>query len=352
MNVSHIKRQTPAEWAPQYGVLLAWPHGDSDWASVLDDVEAVYMELTFHLSRHENVIITCRDQVHQDHVVQCLQQAAVVLSRVSLQIVATNDTWTRDYGPLTIVEDDNYVLLDFIFNGWGNKFNAKLDNQATRRLHELGVFDSVALRHIDMVLEGGSVDFDGHGTLMTTSQCLLTPTRNPQLDRNRIEARLKELFGIDRVLWLEHGMLIGDDTDSHIDVLARFCDTDTIAYSSCNDEKQGHYEELKLMETELGSFRTLSGKPYRLVSLPLPSPKYDQEDLQLPASYANFLITNKAVLVPTYGDPMDAVALERLGACFPGREVIGIHCLPLISQHGSLHCITMQLPVGIYENKA
>ena len=352
MSKPDLERHTLAEWSPQHGVLLTWPHRHSDWEPVLDEVESVYTNLTYHLSCFENVVICCQDQTHLTRVTRLLERAGADMARVSFYIIPANDTWTRDYGPLTITESNDSVLLDFTFNGWGNKFNSDLDNQVTQHLHTLGAFGSVSLRHIDMVLEGGSVDFDGQETLLTTSQCLLNPNRNPHLDRREVETLLKDTFGISRVLWLEHGMLIGDDTDSHIDVLARFCNSETIAYTSCNDKAQHHYDELKLMEDELASFTTCSGKAYRLVALPLPAPIYDPDGLQLPASYANFLIINKAILVPAYQDPMDKVIQERLGACFPGREIIGIDCMPLISQHGSLHCITMQLPVGIFKNKA
>ena len=341
------ERHTPAEWSPQYGVLLTWPHARSDWASILDEVEPVYIDLVYHISQYEHVLICCWNQLHHDHIVKLLEHNSVDMERIHLYSIPSNDTWTRDYGPVTTMENDHCLLLDFKFNGWGGKFTADLDNRITNQLNALGAFDSTPLICIDMVLEGGSIDFDGAGTLLTTSQCLLTPTRNPHLDRSQIVTRLKEIFGISRVLWLEHGSLIGDDTDSHVDVLARFCDNVTIAYTCCDDDSQAHYNELKFMETELDAFRTIDGNPYHLVPLPVPGPKHDKDGMQLPASYANFLIINKAVLVPTYNDPMDAVALERLGTCFPDREIIGINCLPLISQHGSLHCITMQLPAGI-----
>ena len=344
-----MKRHIPAEWSPQYGVLLSWPHFHSDWASLLDEVDVVYTEIACHISRHENVVICCHDKTHRDHITGLLARAATDMNRVSLYTIPTNDTWTRDYGPVTAINNSDHVLLDFTFNGWGGKFRADLDNQATGRLHACGAFGHAPVKTIDMVLEGGSVEFDGEGILLTTSQCLLTPTRNPHLNRTQTESRLKDIFGIKRILWLEHGSLIGDDTDSHVDVLARFCDTRTIAYTSCDDKTQGHYDELKLMEAELGSFTTNDGNPYRLIPLPVPSPRYDEDGMQLPASYANFLIINEAVLVPTYQDPMDAVALERLRDCFPGREIIGINCLPLVTQHGSLHCVTMQLPAGICE---
>jgi len=346
-----MKRHTPPEWSPQYAVLLSWPHVHSDWAPLLGEVETVYTEISYHISRHENVIICCWDKTHLDHIETLLKRASVDMGRIALHTIPANDTWTRDYGPMTTMDNDNCVLLDFTFNGWGGKFNADLDNRVTNRLHALGAFNSTPVTTIDMVLEGGSIDLDGADTLLTTSQCLLTPARNPHLNRDQLESRLRHIFGVKRVLWLEHGILMGDDTDSHVDVLARFCNDKTIAYTCCDDKTQGHYHELKLMKTELESFRTIDNVPYRLVPLPVPSPKYDEEGLQLPASYVNFLIINKAVLVPTYDDPMDDVALDRLADCFPGREITGINCLPLIFQHGSLHCVTMQLPAGLVKNK-
>ncbi|MFL6647021.1 MAG: agmatine/peptidylarginine deiminase, partial [Sulfurifustaceae bacterium] len=238
------------------------------------------------------------------------------------------------------------LLLDFQFNGWGGKYAHDLDNLITRRLHEGDAFGSTSLETIDLILEGGAVEVDGSGTLLTTSRCLLAPTRNPRLAREAIEQELRDWLGLNRILWLEHGALEGDDTDSHIDTLARFCDARTIAYVTCDDPSDTHYRELKAMEAELKAFRAADGSPYRLVPLPWPRAQYD-EDRRLPATYANFLIINGAVLVPTYRDPADAVALRRLGECFPGREIVGIDCLPAIAQNGSLHCLTMQLPEGV-----
>ena len=234
------------------------------------------------------------------------------------------------------------AIYDFAFNGWGKKFEAKLDNQITKALHEKQVFgrDVIYRNCLDFVLEGGSIESDGEGTLLTTSTCLLSDNRN-DLSKEVIETRLKNYFGLHRVLWLNHGYLAGDDTDSHIDTLARFCDVSTIAYVKCEDETDEHYIELKKMEEELMQFRTVSGNFYRLIPLPMADTVYDDET-RLPATYANFLIINDAVLVPTYQSPKDEIALKQLGQAFPDRKIIGINCLPLIKQHGSLHCVTMQ----------
>ena len=241
------------------------------------------------------------------------------------------------------MRDGRLVHLDFTFNGWGNKFDARLDDRVTRALAASGML-TAPVETLDFVLEGGGIESDGQGTLLTTERCLLASTRNPHFDKTQIEQKLKTWFGLNRVLWLRHGDLIGDDTDGHIDTIARFCDARTIAYQACDDRNDAHYADLKAMEDELKSLRTPDGQPYRLVPLPLPAPIFDAEGKRLPAGYPNFLILNGAVLVPTYRDANDAIALERLRPCFPDREVIGIDCRALIAQYGSLHCVTMQYP--------
>ena len=199
----------------------------------------------------------------------------------------------------------------------------------------------------EFVLEGGSIDTDGEGTLLTTTACLLTESRNPQLDQQQIEMRLKTELGVTRILWLQHGFLAGDDTDSHIDMLARFCAPDTIAFMQCDDPGDEHFESLAAMAQELRQFRTRDGQPYRLIGLPLPAAIYNSVGQRLPASYANFLIINDAVLVPQYNDRSDEIVLKRLAACFPDRQMIGIPCRALIEQYGSLHCLSMQFPDGV-----
>lgn len=342
-----MNRILPAEWAPQSGVLLTWPHQHSDWAASLEQVEPVFASIARAISHHEQVLIACFDAAHAQHVKELLTRTGARIDRLHLQCVTSNDTWARDHGPITILEDGNPLLLDFVFNGWGGKFDAALDNQITARLHSAGAFGATALRGIDLVLEGGSIESDGAGTLLTTAQCLLAPTRNPAYDRSDIEDCLRQVLGVERFLWLEHGYLAGDDTDSHIDTLARFPNADTIAYVTCDDPADAHYAELKAMAGELMNFRTRAGEPYRLVPLPWPQPRFDADGRRLPATYANFLIINDAVLMPAYDDPADDRALASLARCFPDREIIAVPCLPLIEQYGSLHCVTMQLPAGV-----
>jgi agmatine deiminase len=274
-----------------------------------------------------------------------LDRAEANPENVRLCRLDTNDTWARDFGPITVEDEGRPLLLDFGFNGWGLKFPANLDNQATRALHEGGLFGSVRRRAVGIILEGGSIESDGKGTILTTAECLLEANRNPHLSRRRIEAQLGTLLGGTHFLWLENGYLAGDDTDSHVDTLARLCPDDTIVYVSCDDATDEHYFSLLTMEKELKRFRTGDGRPYRLIPLPWPSPRFDDSG-RLPATYANFLVINGAVLVPTYRDTNDEAALKAVSEAFPGREIIGVDCLPLILQHGSLHCVTMQLPRG------
>lgn len=336
----------PAEWAKQSAVMLTWPHAQGDWGGTLNSVEQVFINMAREIAPHERLLISCLDESHKQHIARCLQQSAVPADSFSLYIAPSNDIWVRDHGPITTLKGDASCLMDFTFNGWGNKYPATLDNAITRTLHTAGAFVDSELESNRLVLEGGSIEVDGEGTLMTTSNCMLSPNRNPHVDCDLIETMLGEIFGVSHFLWLEHGQLAGDDTDGHIDTLARFTDSHTIAYVGCDDPDDENHAELVAMEQDLKNFRTRDGHAYKLVCLPSPAPKYSTDGKRLPATYANFLIINHAVLVPTYEDPMDAVALERLAPCFPGRNLIPISCLPLVNQYGSLHCATMQLPAG------
>ncbi|MDD5285952.1 MAG: agmatine deiminase family protein [Desulfuromonadaceae bacterium] len=334
----------PAEWEIQDGVLMAWPHEGTDWAYILDDVRTVFVEIICQITRFERLLLTAP---HADSAADYLKTAGVDLSRVTICELPNNDTWARDFGPITVIFNDRPVLLDFAFNGWGLKFPANHDNLISKRLKQSGAL-LPNLNTIGLVMEGGSIESDGLGTIMTTAECLLSPNRNPQLDKSEIERALASLLGAKRVHWLSNGRLAGDDTDSHIDTLARICPDNTILYQACDNPVDEHYEPLKLMENELKTFRSPDGSPYRLIPLPWPVARFDEQAHRLPATYANFSIINRAVLVPTYRDSKnDRVAEERIGQAFPGREIIGIDCLPLLEQHGSLHCVTMQLPQGV-----
>lgn len=332
----------PAEWAPQRAVQLTWPRPDGDFARDFDAVESTFITLAVAIAQRQDLIVACGDNTADLRA--RLINAGAPAARLHLFSVPANDVWARDHGPITVVRNGNAVHLDFVFNGWGNKFEAGLDNQITQALAAQGVWQA-PVKSLDFVLEGGGIESDGLGTLLTTERCLLAPTRNPQFSKAQIEEKLKTWFGVSRVLWLRHGDLIGDDTDGHIDTIARFCNPGTIAYQACDDHSDAHFDDLAALQTELRGLRQSNGQPYTLIPLPLPRAIFDDEGQRLPAGYPNFLILNGAVLVPTYGDAdNDALALQRLRPAFPDRTVIGIDCRALIAQYGSLHCVTMQIP--------
>jgi agmatine/peptidylarginine deiminase len=313
-----MKRRMLAEWEHQSMVQLTWPHEGTDWATILDEITAVYEEMAREIRKREPLLI--------------------------VDSIPHNDTWARDHGFITIEETSfdqkskALVLLDFCFNGWGEKFEATLDNQINKRLYEQGLVKGIYEDHLDFVLEGGSIESDGKGTVFTTECCLMAPHRNQPLTKEEIEDRLKEWLGAERIVWLQHGSLIGDDTDGHIDTLVRICPNDTLLYTGGDKD----HPDLALMEEELKNLRTMEGSPYRLLKLPLPQPIFDNGD-RLPATYANYLVLNGAILVPTYNQPdLDEEAMRIVGQAFPDREIVGIDCRTVIKQHGSLHCCTMQ----------
>ncbi len=337
--VNHSRR-LPAEWEAQSAVQLTFPHEGTDWAAVLDDVMPCFVEIATTISRFQKVLVVCQDA---EATLRALGSGNA--ENIIAVEIPSNDTWARDHGGIAIEVAGEPVVLDFVFNGWGLKFPADKDNLITQRLFKAGIFKA-GIAHGGIVLEGGGIESDGKGTLLTTAECLLSPNRNPHLTPAEIEDYLKVVFGLDSVLWLHHGYLAGDDTDSHIDTLARFCDVDTIAYVRCDDTADEHFHALQRMEQELQQFTKRDGTPYRLIPLPWPDACFDAEGHRLPATYANFLIINGAVLVPTYRVAQDAAALAILQTAFPDRTIIGIDCRPLIEQHGSLHCVTMQYPLG------
>ena len=339
-----MSSRLPAEWEAQDGVMMAWPHTNTDWAPTLQETQRVFVEIIRHITVFERVLLTTPDKSGTSVF---LANAGIDLSRVAIYEIISNDTWARDFGPLTVMFNNQPVLLDFGFNGWGLKYPAHFDNTITKGLKTLGAF-GVKLQTIGLILEGGSIESDGVGSILTTSACLLSPNRNPQLNKNEIEQAMASLLGANRILWLNHGYLSGDDTDSHVDTLARMCPQNVITYVSCDVENDEHYNELKLMENDLKSFIAPDGGHYDLIPLPWPDPCFDDDGTRLPATYANFLVINAAVLVPTYrSQEKDALAMKCIGQAFPGRKIIGIDCLPLLKQRGSLHCVTMQLPRGV-----
>ncbi len=340
---SKNNRSFATEWDNQDGILIAWPHAGTDWAYMLDEVTACYMEMARAiLEDDERLVIVAPDA---DDVKASLGQD-VDWQRISIIELPTNDTWVRDYGPIAVFKDGRTVLTDFTFNAWGMKFAADCDNLVTSRLQARGVFKAPLVNYRDLVLEGGSIETDGNGTVLTTTCCLTAPNRNDALSREQLEQELLDRLGCVKMLWLDHGTLSGDDTDGHIDTLARFAPDGVILYCGCDNPEDEHYEPLMKMEEDLKQMTDAEGNPYHLIKLPLPDAMYD-EISRLPATYANFLVMNHQVLVPVYGQPEnDVKACELIGQAFPGRKIKGIDCRPLICQHGSLHCATMQLPEG------
>lgn len=333
----------PAEWALQSGVQLTWPHANTDWAYMLEEVQQCFIAIASEIAKRELLLIV----TPEPEEVRMQISAAVNMDNVRFLECETNDTWARDHGAITMVDTEGASLLDFTFNGWGLKFASDKDNQITRRAVEAEILKGRYMSRLGFVLEGGSIESDGLGTLLTTSECLLSPNRNGQLNKVEIEEYLRSTFHLERVLWLDYGYLAGDDTDSHIDTLARFCSPDTIAYVQCRDVNDEHYEELHQMEEQLKTFQTLAGEPYKLLALPM-ADKIEVEGERLPATYANFLIMNNAVLYPTYNQPENDMRVQEvLQKAFPEHEIVGVDCRALIKQHGSLHCVTMQYPMGV-----
>ena len=341
-----LDNRFPAEWEPQSGVMLTWPHVGTDWCDMLEEVERCYVAMAVAIARYEPLLIVTPDV----EGVRERLRGVMDVEGVRFCSCPTDDTWARDHGFLTVLKGRGARLLDFCFNGWGGKFGAEQDNDINRRLYGEGCLSGEYVDCLDFVLEGGSVESDGQGTLLATAQCLTAAGRN-DMSEDEVAAYLCERLCCDRVLWLRSGLLEGDDTDGHVDTLARFCEHDTIAYVNCRDEEDVHYVGLQAMEEELRSFRTSGGAPYRLLPLPLPDAIYEGSE-RLPATYANFLVINGAVLMPTYGQPLkDGLAMEAMRIAFPHRDVIGVDCRALIRQHGSLHCSTMQFPEGVLRVK-
>lgn len=328
-----------AEWEKQTAVLMAWPHATGDFSEYLEVVEETYSIIADTITQFQRLLIVCRDEAHQHHIQQRVERHR----DIDFIHAPVNDIWVRDTAFLSVKKDGQLAYQNFIFNGWGEKYDHALDNALNHKLANAPFFKGRPYYDIDFILEGGSIESDGQGTLLTTSHCLLNPNRN-NLDKAQIEVKLAAYLGVERILWLEQENLSGDDTDAHIDTLARFCNATTIAYTSCENPEDNHYTGLKNMEAQLQRFKTMANQPYQLVPLPLPSPIFDEDGQPLPANYANFLIINNAVLVPVYEDEMDRIALSRLAAVFPERTIIPIPARPLVHQYGSLHCMTMQFP--------
>lgn len=331
-----MKRYLIAEFEKQSFVQLIFPHEQSDWIEYLEEARECFVNIANAVAQYEQCLIICDDiekvkSYFSDHT-----------NKVFIEY-QSDDTWARDCSVISVLEDGVSKLQDFTFTGWGGKFDASRDNAMSSSISNIYSSDMI---RVDMILEGGAIETNGAGVLLTTSECLLNPNRNAHLNKDQTEQILKKEFGVEKILWLNSGYLAGDDTDSHIDTLARFIDEKTIMYVKCEDENDEHYEALKKMEDELKSFTDINNEPFKLIALPMTNAIYF-EDERIPATYANFLIINGAVLVPTYNDEHDNEALEIFKNAFSDRDIIGIDCSVLIRQHGSLHCVTMQFPESV-----
>ena len=335
----------PAEWEAQQLVLFTFPRSRGDWGTHFTAVAEALIAAANAVYEVCPVLLIVSDE----------EDFAPYEDRFRGEVIhlRTDDCWVRDYGPITTVFEERVLVLnDFVFNGWGNKFSAKYDTGIPQRLWR-AEFPESGYRAADLVLEGGSIESDGRGTILTTSKCLFAPNRNDWTEKATAEAVFADYFGTERTLWLERGALVGDDTDAHVDTLARFLAPDTIAYVQCTNESDEHYTELKAMEAELTATRTATGEPYHLVALPLPPAVHSADDnRRLPATYANFLISNGTLFLPTYfddenpdhpGHRTDQQAADRLRSTNL-YKVVPVNARPFLEQHGSLHCLTMQIP--------
>lgn len=342
----------PAEWEPQSAIMLTWPHAGTDWADVFDRANTTFIEIAKAIAADQSLLCVCRTQQHQESVSILLESAGVDSENLLFALADSNDTWARDHGPITVLRAGKAVINDFVFDGWGGKFAAERDTAITKILHTNGVFGQSALRSHPLVLEGGAIETDGRGTLLATRSSVLDSIRNKGISQAEMEKKLSEFLGLKHFLWLDHGALSGDDTDAHIDVLARFTDEKTIVFSTA-PEHSADGPSLAAMQQQLGDFRTPEGTPYTLIPLPYPGQHQDEHGRLLPAGYANFLITNHSVLLPTYGETQaDAEAVAIMQQCFPSRRVVPINCRTLIEQNGSLHCLTMQFPAALSLQRA
>ncbi len=334
----------PAEWEPHEATWLSWPHKEASWPGAFEPVPGIFVEMTRHLTESELVRINVADEEFAARVRELLRAGGVDPARVRFHFNPTNDAWCRDHGPIYVVRERDgrreRAINDWGYNAWGNKYPPyDLDDVVpTRIAAETGE----PLFTPGIVMEGGSLDVNGCGLLLTTEACLLNPNRNPHLDRPQIEQYLRDYLGVTRILWLGDG-IVGDDTDGHVDDLTRFVSPDTVVTVLEDDPADENYRPLRENYERLLRMTDQDGTPLRVLTLPMPGPVWF-DDQRLPASYANFYIANRSVLVPTYRHPNDAVALDVLQRCFPDRRAVGIDCTDLIWGLGSIHCVTQQQP--------
>jgi agmatine deiminase len=334
----------PAEWEPQEAVWLSWPHRRKTWPRGFRPIPRKFAEIAAVISRFEGVRINCAAPL-QPAAKQLCARAGGDVSKITFFEHPTNDAWCRDHGPIFVKNDQTgeVAATDWIYNAWGGKYPPfDADNAIPRRIAREFKLRRFVRR---MVLEGGSIDVNGAGLLLTTEACLLNPNRNPSLTKSEIEQALRDMLGVHTILWLGDG-IVGDDTDGHVDDLSRFFAADGIVTAVERNKRDVNYAALTDNLSRLRALRTPAGKKFRIAELPMPAPVH-RGGQRLPASYSNFLVINGAVLMPAFRQPRrDAEAAEVLGACFPGREIIPIDCVDLVLGLGTLHCISQQQPAA------
>ncbi len=333
----------PAEWAPHQSTWISWPHKKESWPGNFRAVEPVMVQAVSALTRSEPVRINVLDGAHEKHVAGLLE-GRVDRERVIFHRIPTNDAWCRDHGAIFVTRDgaqERALALDFRFNAWGQKYPPyDLDDAVAKGMAAALGVPRLA---VEMVLEGGSIDVNGAGALITTEQCLLHPNRNPSMSRSDIERVLGETLGVEQVLWLGDG-IVGDDTDGHVDDLTRFVAEDRIVTVVEQDRQDANYAALAENRERLAAFRLADGRPLEVIELAMPRP-VEWKGERLPASYANFYIGNRIVLMPAFRDPADEPNRAILARCFPGREVVALDCRDLVLGLGTFHCLTQQVPV-------
>ncbi len=327
----------PAEWEYQSLIQLTFPSLHSDWKDNFPEVIQCYIDIIAAITPFQKILLLCQQIKTAKKIIPFGLHQQIIW-----QEIPTNDTWCRDYGGITVLINQKRTLLDFTFNGWGNKFTSTLDNQSNIKIFKTNTLNKYAYKKIDFVLEGGSIESNGNGILLTTSQCLLHPNRNPHYSKKQITSLLQSELGAQKVLWLNSKQLHGDDTDGHIDTLARFLSPNAILCQQSKDSTNPNYDNLLLTQKELATFKNNAGKPFSIHTIPLPDPIYNEASQSLPATYLNFLFINKAILVPQYNQVHDKKVIQFFTAFFPKKEIIGINCVPLIQQGGAIHCASMQ----------
>ncbi len=332
------------EWARQDAVILVWPHCHSDWNNQLDAIENTYAEMSRYIARHQKLILVAYDQAHLLHIQETLTHQEIKQENILVISAPTNDTWVRDYGPITVKSDSEIILLDFDFDAWGGKYTHDKDNAFNQQL-KLHLNNDLSSQKINFVLEGGNLEVNNSGTLLVSSSCFKRKALKQHTPLTTLERDLEYWFGCNRILWINDVVLIGDDTDGHIDTLVRYCTDDVFVYSASVNHSDPNSESLNSLAQQLKSIKRNESAISELVPLPLPKPIFNG-GYQLPATYANFLITNEYVLVPVFNDPQDNYALKTIDSLFPTHEIIDIESNALIQQFGGIHCATMQIPEG------